>query len=151
MIAVTFPSHSAIYRKQLSHSRPGRLADFSPRGPTRPGVVKFGMLHLGPTRSRNLFCRFLFGWQANNVGGVGGTIRVWDVELLEERGEMDGWQMERDLFLQGYWILGPVGEDLFWSRPPFRHARDTLVIGKCLKIDFSNVVYGEREKCREPL
>jgi WD40 repeat protein len=45
-----------------------------------------------------------------------GTIRVWDVALLEERGEMDGWQVK----LEGghpdrYWIFGPKGEHLFWT------------------------------------
>jgi WD40 repeat protein len=80
-----------------------------------------------------------------------GTIRVWDIELLEERGKMDGWQVnhrDRD----GYWILGPKGKYLFWSQLPFRHTRNTLVIGKCPKIDFSNFVHGnEWVKCREPL
>jgi WD40 repeat protein len=78
-----------------------------------------------------------------------GTIRVWDVELLEERGEMDGWQVKRGF---QYWILGPKGEHLFWTKLPFRHTRNTLVIGKCPKIDFSNFVHGDEwVKCREPL
>jgi len=78
-----------------------------------------------------------------------GTIRVWDVELLEERGEMDGWQVKRE---HPNWILGPKGEYLFWSPLHFRHARNTLVIGECLKIDFSNFVHGDEwVKCREPL
>jgi WD40 repeat protein len=78
-----------------------------------------------------------------------GTIRVWDVELLEERGEMDGWQMKRR---DGNWIFGPKGERLFCSPLPFRHTRNTLVIGECPKIDFSNFVHGDEwVKCREPL
>ena len=78
------------------------------------------------------------------------TIRVWDVELLEERGEMDEWQMEWDA--EEPWILGPMRERLFWTPLPFQHARNTLVIGDCLKIDFSNFVHGDEwVKCREPL
>jgi WD40 repeat protein len=77
-----------------------------------------------------------------------GTIRVWNVESLEERGEMDGWQVKRDQ----YWIFGPKGEHLFWTPLPFRHTRNTLVIGDCPKIDFSNFVHGDEwVKCREPL
>jgi WD40 repeat protein len=79
-----------------------------------------------------------------------GTIRVWDVDLLEERGEMDRWQANQDL--NGYWILGAEGEHLFCTPLPFRHARNTLVIGRCLKIDFSKFVHGDEwVKCREPL
>jgi WD40 repeat protein len=79
-----------------------------------------------------------------------GTIRVWDVELLEERGEMDGWQVKLEEY--EYWILGPDGEHLFWTPLPFRHTRNTLVIGRCLKIDFSKFVHGDEwVKCRVPL
>jgi WD40 repeat protein len=78
-----------------------------------------------------------------------GTIRVWDVDLLEERGEMDRWQVYQYV---GYWILGPEGEHLFCTPLPFRHTRNTLVIGKCPKIDISNFVHGDEwVKCREPL
>ena len=80
------------------------------------------------------------------------TIRVWDVDLLEERGEMDGWQS--DWSLEGCWILGPKEELLFWTPKlaPFRHPRNTLVIGECPEIDFSNFVHGDEwVKCREPL
>ena len=70
-----------------------------------------------------------------------GTIRVWNVELLEERGEMDGWRMERRD--DGCWVLGAEGERLFWTPVPFRHTRNTLVIGKCSMIDFSNFVHGD--------
>jgi WD40 repeat protein len=78
-----------------------------------------------------------------------GTIRVWDVELLEERGEMDGWQVKQEY---PNWILGPKGELLFWTPLPFRHTRNTLIIGECPKIDFSNFVHGDEwVKCREPL
>jgi WD40 repeat protein len=76
-----------------------------------------------------------------------GTIRVWDVDLLEERREMDGWEVDED-----QWIFGPKGECLFWTPLPFRHTRNTLVIGKCPKIDFSNFVHGDEwVKCREQL
>jgi WD40 repeat protein len=45
-----------------------------------------------------------------------GTIRVWDVELLEERGEMDGWQVKRSGSVWGQFrIFGPEGEYLFWT------------------------------------
>jgi WD40 repeat protein len=80
-----------------------------------------------------------------------GTFRVWDIELLEEKGEMDGWQVDRDRD-DNCWIVGPDGEYLFWTSLPFRHARNTLVIGECPKIDFSNFVHGDEwVKCREPL
>ena len=79
-----------------------------------------------------------------------GTIRVWDIELLEERGEMDWWRMKWSM--GDNWILGPAGEHLFWTRLPFLHTRNTLVIGRCMEIDFSNFVYGDEwEMCREPL
>ena len=83
-----------------------------------------------------------------------GTIRIWNVESLEERGEiireMDGWRMERRD--DGYWVLGSEKERLFWTPLPFRHTRNTLVIGKCLTIDTSNFVHGDEwVKCREPL
>jgi WD40 repeat protein len=78
-----------------------------------------------------------------------GTIRVWGIDLLEERGEMDGWQAKRG---DPNRILGPGGEYLFWTQFPFRHTRNTLVIGECLNIDFSNFVHGDEwVKCREPL
>ena len=79
-----------------------------------------------------------------------GTIRIWNVELLKEREEIYGWQTERKD--DGSWILGPEKEHLFWTPVPFRHTRNTLVIGKCLTIDFSNFVHGDEwVKCREPL
>jgi WD40 repeat protein len=78
-----------------------------------------------------------------------GTIRVWNVESLEERGEMDGWQVKQG---DGNWIFGPEGEYLFWTPLPFRHTRNIFVIGKCPMIDFSNFVHGDEwVKCREPL
>ena len=80
-----------------------------------------------------------------------GTIRVWDVELLEEREEIGGWRMKWPRSLMS-WVLGPDGEHLFWTPLPFRHTRNTLIIGKCLDIDFSNFVHGDEwVKCREPL
>ena len=79
-----------------------------------------------------------------------GTMRMWDVELLEKSGEMDGLQMDWDVM--GCWILGKEGEQLFWTSHPFRHARNTLVIGRCLTIDFSKFVHGDEwVKCRDPL
>ena len=79
-----------------------------------------------------------------------GTIRVWDVELRGEREEMDGWRM--NYADNGYWIVSPEGEPLFWTPLPLRHTRNTLVIGKCLTIDFSNFIHGDDwVKCREPL
>ena len=80
-----------------------------------------------------------------------GTIRLWDVELLEGGEEMDRWWMEWKL-VYTLWVLGPERERLFWTPLPFRHTRNTLVIGKCLDIDFSNFVHGDEwVKCREPL
>ena len=79
-----------------------------------------------------------------------GTIRVWNIELLEERREMDWWRMKWSMGEN--WILGPAGEHLFWTRLPFLHTRNTLVIGRCMEIDFSNFVHGDEwVKCREPL
>ena len=83
-----------------------------------------------------------------------GTIRAWDIELLEERGEMDVWRKtcHWDDSDYGYWVLGPKDEHLFFTPLPIRHARNSLVIGKCLNIDFSNFVHGDDwVKCREPL
>ena len=79
-----------------------------------------------------------------------GSIRVWDVELLEVREEMDGWRTNRG---EGWhWILGPEKELIFWTPLPFRHARNTLVIGECMEIDFTNFIHGDEWwKCREPL
>ena len=81
-----------------------------------------------------------------------GTIRLWDIQLLEERGETDGWQVDSISGIDGYWILGGKREYLFWTPIPFRHPRNTLIIGECSKIDFSNFVHGDEwVKCREPL
>ena len=80
-----------------------------------------------------------------------GTIRVWKVESLEEGGKMDGWRMDNEVKARG-WIRGPEKEYIFWTPLPFRHMRNTLVIGECLGIDFSNFVHGDEWwKCREPL
>ena len=91
-----------------------------------------------------------------------GSIRVWNIELLEVREEMNGWQTDgnhgklyvglRPLQGHGHWILGPKKEHMFWFPLPFRHTRNTLVIGECMKIDFTNFIYGDEWwKCREPL
>ena len=88
-----------------------------------------------------------------------GTIRVWNIDpaLLEEGPwkEMDDWQLgsnlEVDLDGPG-WIANLKEECLFWTPLPFRHIRNTLVIGQCLEIDFSNFVHGDDwVKCRKPL
>ena len=77
-----------------------------------------------------------------------GAIRVWDIELLEERGETVGWPIDSD----GHWILGPEKEHILWTPLPIQHPRNTLVIGRCLKIDLTNFVQGDEwRKCREPL
>ena len=60
-----------------------------------------------------------------------GTIRVWDIELLEERGEMVGWRI--DLNEDEHWILGQEKEHFLWTPLPIHHARNTLVIGRFLK------------------
>ena len=82
-----------------------------------------------------------------------GTIRVWDIELLEERRGIDGWRIGMDWDSEfGFFVRGPKEEYLFWIPLPFRHTRNTLVIGRCLTIDFSNFVHGDQwVKCREPL
>ena len=85
-----------------------------------------------------------------------GTIRVWDVDsaLLEEAPweEMDHWQIDDSDMIWDGWIVGLEGERIFFTPLPFQHARNTLVIGKCMTIDFSKFVYGDDwEKCREPL
>ena len=78
-----------------------------------------------------------------------GTIRLWDIELLKEGGEMDGWKMNWDLSYGTFTVSSPEGE---CPTLPFRHTRITLVIGRCMEIDFSNFVYGDEwVKCREPL
>ena len=79
-----------------------------------------------------------------------GTIRVWDIELPEKRGETVGWRI--DLNVDKHWILGPEKEHFLWIPLPIQHARNTLVIGRYLKIDFTNFVHGDEWwKCGEPL
>ena len=87
-----------------------------------------------------------------------GTIRVWDVDsaLLKEWKEMDDWQIYVNPRLSGPgyygWIIDSEGEFIFFTPLPFRHVRNTLVIGKCMTIDFSNFVHGDKwVKCRKPL
>ena len=79
-----------------------------------------------------------------------GTIRVWDIELLENRGETVGWRI--DLNVDKHWILGPDKEHFLWVPLPIQHARNPLIIGRYLKIDFANFVHGDEWwKCGEPL
>ena len=81
-----------------------------------------------------------------------GAIRVWDIELLEERGETVGWRIDSDA--DGHWILGPEKERVLWTpwSLPIQHPRNTVVMGRCLKIDFTNFVHGDEWwKCGEPL
>ena len=74
----------------------------------------------------------------------------------EVREEMDEWRTgDHGISLSGtkhgHWILGPEQEHMFWTLLPFRHARNTLVIGECMKIDFTNFIHGDEWwKCREP-
>ena len=78
-----------------------------------------------------------------------GSIRMWNVELLEEREEMDGWRIDRGE--NGHWILGPEEEHIVWTPLPIQHTRNTIVIGRYLKIDFTNFVHGDEWwKCGEP-
>ena len=71
------------------------------------------------------------------------TVRVWDIESL-----LNGQRSEADDLRQGRqgWILNADGQRLF--RPPygkpFRHPRNTLVIGKCLPTpSLSPIAYNE--------
>ena len=85
-----------------------------------------------------------------------GTIRVWDVHsaLLEEGpwDEMDDWQIDNSDMVWDGWIVGLEEECIFFTPLPFRHARNTLVIGKCMTIDFSNFAHGDDwVKCHESL
>ena len=84
-----------------------------------------------------------------------GTIRVWDVDSVLLEGpweEMDDWGTDDSEMNWDGRIVGSDDKCIFFTPLPFRHARNTLVIGKCLTIDFSNFVYGDEwVKCREPL
>ena len=83
-----------------------------------------------------------------------GTIRVWDVELLEEKEEKIGWRIGLKLKLKGngHWILGTEEEHILWTPLPIQHARNTVLMGRYLKIDFTNFVHGDEWwKCGEPL
>ena len=80
------------------------------------------------------------------------SIRVWDIELLEERGEMVGWQI--NMSKDEHWNLDPTPEKelILWTPHPIQHPMNTLVMGGCLKVDFTNFVHGyEWWKCGEPL
>ena len=79
-----------------------------------------------------------------------GTIRVWDIDLLEEGGEMVGWLI--DLNEDKHWNLGPEKEHILWTPLPIQHPRNTVVMGRCLEVDFTNFVHGDEWwKCGEPL
>ena len=81
-----------------------------------------------------------------------GTIRVWDIELLEKRGEMFGWGIDLKMGGLGHWILGTDKRDILWTPLPIQYPRNNFVMGRCLKIDFTNFVHGEEWwKCGEPL
>ena len=84
-----------------------------------------------------------------------GTIRVWDVHSALLEGpweEMDDWGTDGLGMKWDRRIVDSDNECIFFTPLPFRHARNTLVIGKCMTIDFSNFVYGDEwVKCREPL
>ena len=106
---------------------------------------------IGHTHNISSFA-FISNGKGIMLASEDGTIRVFDVKLLEEREEMDRWQMEWYEPSYRFWVLGPHRERLFWTPLPFRHTRNTLVIGKCLTIDYSNFVHGDEwVKCREPL
>ena len=84
-----------------------------------------------------------------------GTIRVWDVHSALLEGpweEMDDWGIDTSSIKWNGMIVDSDDKCIFFTPLHFRHARNTLVIGKCMTIDFSNFVYGDEwVKCREPL
>ena len=147
--AVSLPTHSAIKSTQ-SHSL--QMADFSPWG-LLARLCKFGILRfIEPSYSsqdiqvmsiHSLSFRMLrkscrhrrmaqseFGTlSCSRRGGkwMGGG---WKEGMMERRDD-------------GCWVLGAEGERLFWTPVPFRHTRNTLVVGKCSMIDFSNFVHGD--------
>ena len=83
------------------------------------------------------------------------TIRIWHIESLLEgkSGEMDEWGAAKTVrYGLANWILDSKGGHLFHAGRPFRHPRNTLVIGECSEIDFSHFVHGtDWVRCREPL
>ena len=94
------------------------------------------------------FLSFFPGGQQIMSASKDGSIRIWDANTGIQLEHV--WQ--RDWDVGGFWILHPEGGYLFWTPFPFRHAKNTLVIGDCPKIDFSNFVHGDEwVKCREPL
>ena len=79
-----------------------------------------------------------------------GSIRVWDIELLEERGEKVGWRVEFNV--DKHWILDPEKGHILWTPFPIQHPKNTVVMGRCMVIDFTNFVHGDEWwKCGEPL
>jgi len=100
-----------------------------------------------------------------------GTFRIWDIESLlkGKSGEMDRWKVEETMHewetgeemdcgtsgrALGNWIVGLEGERIFWTPKalPFRHPRNTPIVGKCIELDFSHFVHGDEwVRCEEPL
>jgi len=87
------------------------------------------------------------------------TIRIWDITSLlsqKKREGMDCWSCSLK-YTGGHahpmvYGPGPDTNPLFYAVYPFRHPRNTLVIGECVDVDLTNSVHGEDwVKCREPL
>ena len=71
------------------------------------------------------------------------TVRVWDIASL-----LNGQRSETDDLRRGRqgWILNADGQRLFWppQEMPFRHPRNTCIIGKCLPMpNLSPIAYDE--------
>ena len=84
------------------------------------------------------------------------TIRIWDITSLlsqQRREGMDCWGCSKSpLRPSVVYGPGPDRNPLFYPLDPFRHPRNTRVIGECVDIDFTNFVHGKDwAKCREPL
>lgn len=100
--------------------------------------------HIGDVHSIAFFkdCRRIMSASSD------GTIRVSNIgSCLEGQVvDTDTWRMRDG------WVISSQGDQLFWTRQPFKHPRNTLIIAReCLDIDFSNFVHGKDwKKCREP-
>ena len=85
------------------------------------------------------------------------TIRIWDITSLlsqQRREGMDCWSCSKSVLVLEHAVVYDHGHinPLFYPLYPFRHPRNTLIIGECVDIDFTNFVHGEDwVKCREPL